>query len=248
MPAKTPREEAREEFDRACDYIQRRLGDENEQVGRGYVARTAKAVGFSAAHISNAMHHGRIGEGLATAIAKMWGMTLDELKRVATGHDEAPALVAPEPTPHTPPVKSDTRLISSHWETPEVEGWFASAIRHAVHEPTGKQITVSKVFTREKMTRMVDGVDMVDFVLSVLEAARDLDERGQLGEAEDPATHTRIMAWLAAQSRARRTPRELAHAADRKARLLAEAQESPEDEPPSAEPVKTAPRKVKGSR
>ncbi len=182
-------------------------------------------------------------EHVAAVVARAMGIPLTDLLSNRSAQS-----ASPEPTPHTPPVKSDTRLISSHWETPEVEGWFASAIRHAVHEPTGKQITVSKVFTREKMTRMVDGVDMVDFVLSVLEAARDLDERGQLGEAEDPATHTRIMAWLAAQSRARRTPRELAHAADRKARLLAEAQESPEDEPPSAEPVKTVPRKAKGAR
>jgi hypothetical protein len=39
----------------------------------------------------------------------------------------------------------------------------------------------------------------------------------------------------------------LAHAAERKARLLAEAEANPEDDPPSAEPVKAVPRK-KGVR
>ncbi len=35
MPARNPREEAREEFQRACDYIQKRLNDENELATAG---------------------------------------------------------------------------------------------------------------------------------------------------------------------------------------------------------------------
>jgi transcriptional regulator with XRE-family HTH domain len=96
----------------------------------------------------------------ALGVRAAWLMS-GEPPMTGPGDEPLPHPPAVEPTPHTPPVKSDTRLISSHWDTPEVEGWFASAIRHAAHEPTGKQITVSKVFTREKMTKMVDGVDMV---------------------------------------------------------------------------------------
>lgn len=161
--------------------------------------------------------------------------------------DEPLALETREPTPMTPPAKSDTRRIATHYEDPQVEGYFASAIRHAPEEPTGKQIVTSKVFLREKMTKMVEGVDMVEFALGVIEAVQVLDKAGQLGEPEDPATHTVILAYLTAQSRARRTPREVALADARKRQLLEESA-NPEDDPPSAEPVKVAPRKSKGGR
>lgn len=178
------------------------------------------------------------------AIAKTLGVSVAWL---TTGEGEGPdgLPAAPEPAPTPPPAKSDTRRIATHYDDPEVEGYFASAIRQSPDEPTGKQIVTSKTFLREKMTRMVEGVDMVDFALGVIEAVQALDRQGQLGEPEDPATHTRILAYLTAQSRARRTPREMAMAEARKHLLIEESAE-PEDDPPSANLPKVVPRKTKG--
>ena len=246
MPKKTTRDASREESGHVAAYVQSRLREEDAKFGRGYVAKTAEAVGYSAPHISNAKNEGRMGRELMEALAAHWGMSFEEMKRVALGQQAAPDVsqASPEPTP--PPAKSDTRRIATHYEDPQVEGYFASAIRHAPEEPTGKQIVTSKVFLREKMTKMVEGVDMVEFALGVIEAVQVLDKAGQLGEPEDPATHTVILAYLTAQSRARRTPREVALADARKRQLLEESA-NPEDDPPSAEPAKVAPRR-KGGR
>lgn len=179
---------------------------------------------------------------VATLVANAIGLPVSDL---LSGRG-ASLTTLPDPTPTPPPAKSDTRRIATHYDDPQVEGYFSSAIRHAPEEPTGKQIVTSKVFLREKMTKMVDGIDMVDFALGVIEAVQELDKAGQLGEPDDPATHTVILAYLTAQSRARRTPREVALADARKRQLLEESA-NPEDDPPSAEPAKVAPRR-KGGR
>lgn len=210
------------------------------------------ASGLAQNYVTNALKRDqrRMDADIAARFAAALGVSVAWLLTGREDGYEVPELkplAVREPTPTPPPAKSDTRRIASHYEDPEMEGVFASAIRHAPEAPTGKQVVTSKVFVREKMTKMVDGIDMVDFVLSVFEAVRELDEQGHLGDPEDPATHTRIMAWLAAQSRARRTPREVEVADARKRRLLEEAAANPEEEPPSAEPVKAAPRR-KGGR
>lgn len=169
---------------------------------------TADAIGVSQSLLSRFLS-GKTGSSanVAIAVAGLLGVPVGELLGPASAKMLEARSPRPEESPTPPPVKSDTRRIASHYDDPEMEGYFASAIRHAADDLTGKQIVTGKVFLREKMTRMVDGIDMVDFALSVLEAVQALDREGKLGEPEDPATHTRILAWLAAQSRARRTPR-----------------------------------------
>src|SRR5574343_97466 len=205
----------------------------------------AKATGLTAGYLDKVQARNSKAMKLenAQAIAGALGVSVSWL---LTGEGEGPdgLAVAPEPTPL--PAKSDTRRIATHYDDPQVEGYFASAIRAAPEVPTGKQIVTSKVFLREKLTKMSDGGDMVDFALGIIEAVQALDRQGQLGEPEDPATHTRILAYLTAQSRARRTPREVAMAEARKRQLLEESA-NPEDDPPSAEPAKVAPRR-KGGR
>lgn len=69
-------------------YVQARL--KRETAPRGAAAKVAAATGFSTAHVANAKNHGRIGQDFAEGMAKHWGMTYDELVKVATGRSEEP--------------------------------------------------------------------------------------------------------------------------------------------------------------
>lgn len=69
-------------------YVQARL--KRETAPRGAAAKVAAVTGFSTAHVANAKNHGRIGQDFAEAMAKYWGMTYDELAKVATGRSEEP--------------------------------------------------------------------------------------------------------------------------------------------------------------
>lgn len=53
-------------------YISARLEAEKQEEGRGYIARVAKAVGFSAPAISTVSLGKPVGEDLATALASFW--------------------------------------------------------------------------------------------------------------------------------------------------------------------------------
>ena len=69
-------------------YVQARL--KRETAPRGAAAKVAAVTGFSTAHVANAKNYGRIGQDFAEGMAKYWGMTYDELAKVATGRSEEP--------------------------------------------------------------------------------------------------------------------------------------------------------------
>lgn len=63
-------------------YIVARLTRENN--GRGFQAKLAKATGFTTAHISNVLSKGAsIGDDFKRAMAKYWGISVDQLEAEA---------------------------------------------------------------------------------------------------------------------------------------------------------------------
>lgn len=175
MPSKTPHDLVEQSKVQVTRYVQARL--KQECFTRGSAAALAKKLGFKGPTIANAKNHARIGPGLAEALAAHWGMTFDELKRVAAGQQEAP----PEPTPATPPAKSGPRLSSGEErdDVEYVDAWFFEALQELQgrRRYSGAQGQAAKRFLVWGSNKL-DG-DPKKMVLGALEAAKELDETGQ---------------------------------------------------------------------
>ena len=179
MPTKTPRDSAEEAHHRVAAYVQKRLREEGAKSGWGFVAKVGRATGFTPAHVSGAKNHASVGHGFAEAVARYWGMTYDEMKRVAAGQAEAPAVGEPEPTP--PPAKSDVRekAAADHWFPDEVESLFIAAVRRRAEvDYTVPVSRVAKVFVRDATHQLRPGVTRLDLMLTALDTARDIEASG----------------------------------------------------------------------
>ena len=64
-------------------YVQSRLQRDYESEPRGYMASLARKVDMSTAHLANAKNKGSVGGDLAQKLAKVWGMSWDELRAAA---------------------------------------------------------------------------------------------------------------------------------------------------------------------
>lgn len=83
----------------ACirEYARKRLSAEMKAKPRGAQAQIARRLGVSTAHIANLVNgKSAPGDRLLHALARLWGMTRDELEAAATG-EKIPSRAAPPP-------------------------------------------------------------------------------------------------------------------------------------------------------
>lgn len=205
MPKKKPLQEMEEVGRKVAAYIRARLAAECEE-DRGRAAVISRETGLTPSMVSQVRRgHSPAGPKFAGAIARYWGMTIDQLEAVATGQQDAPpAPEPPEPTPQTPPAKSDVRAKheADHWFPDEVEELYARAIKIKAEvdysAPVGR---VAKVFVRDATHQLKKGVTRLDLMLIALDTARAIEASG--GELTPGAIYGAMISEAIEQARPR---------------------------------------------
>lgn len=121
MPKKKPLQEVEEVGRKVADYIRTRLAAECEE-HRGRAADVARVTGLTPSMVSQVRRgESPAGPKFAGAIARYWGMTIDQLEAVALGRGEAPEAETPKPPSSVvvkdPPDASELRRLG------DVPGW-----------------------------------------------------------------------------------------------------------------------------
>lgn len=120
------------------------------------------------------------------------GMKLENVRKIAaalsvsaswlaTGEGDGPTPGAPEPTPHTPPARSEVRerVVADHWFPDEVEALYAKAIKLRADVDYSPQVgRVAKVFVRDVTYQLREGLTRLDLMRAALEAAREIEAGG----------------------------------------------------------------------
>ena len=165
-----------------------------------------------------------------------------------TGSGDAP-VVLPEPTPHMPPVKSETREVRSVraadlWSPLDVDGWIGEALQRPDHPIYSRNvIATAKVLVRDRTMKM-DPAVIVDFCAAALAAAHHLEKEGMLGEPEDEATKSDILAAMMRPAKVAPRPGRETSAAE----LTAKAQQALASRGHEPDPGAVAARKAADAR